>query len=153
MRWPVRSGSPPRSSCAGRSRRRRHRFAASCGRSRLAAKHPWLGDRPGPTVPVQRAPEPPPIVEELTEREREVLGLLADLLNTEEIAAALFVSVNTVRTHVRSILRKLRDQEERGDPPRPGAADPAHRTHSRRDHPLRMRTDPAMRTMLETSPL
>ena len=73
----------------------------------LAAKHPWLGDRPGPTVPVQRAPEPPPIVEELTEREREVLGLLADLLNTEEIAGALFVSVNTVRTHVRSILRKL----------------------------------------------
>jgi LuxR family maltose regulon positive regulatory protein len=46
-------------------------------------------------------------VEDLTEREREVLGLLANLLSTEEIAGTLFISVNTVRTHVRSILRKL----------------------------------------------
>ena len=29
------------------------------------------------------------------------------MLSTAEIAAAVFVSVNTVRTHVRSILRKL----------------------------------------------
>jgi LuxR family transcriptional regulator, maltose regulon positive regulatory protein len=44
---------------------------------------------------------------ELTSRELEVLGLLAKLLTTTEIAATLFISVNTVRTHVRSILRKL----------------------------------------------
>ena len=73
----------------------------------LRGKNPWLGDRLRPTVPAQRAPEPPPIVENLTEREREVLGLLANLLSTEEIAGTLFISVNTVRTHVRSILRKL----------------------------------------------
>ena len=36
-----------------------------------------------------------------------MLGHLAALLTTEEIAATMFVSVNTVRTHVRSILRKL----------------------------------------------
>ncbi|WP_279631015.1 LuxR C-terminal-related transcriptional regulator [Saccharomonospora piscinae] len=46
-------------------------------------------------------------VEALTAREREVLGHLTELLTTEEIAAAMFVSVNTVRTHVRGILRKL----------------------------------------------
>lgn len=73
----------------------------------LGGRHPWLGDRPAGRLPAQRAPVPPPVVEELTEREREVLGLLASLLSTEEIAGTLFISVNTVRTHVRSILRKL----------------------------------------------
>ncbi|MET1133843.1 MAG: LuxR C-terminal-related transcriptional regulator [Aeromicrobium sp.] len=29
------------------------------------------------------------------------------MLTTEEIAAAMYISVNTVRTHVRNILRKL----------------------------------------------
>ena len=43
----------------------------------------------------------------LSERELQVLRLLSDLLSTEEIGAAMFISVNTVRTHVRSILRKL----------------------------------------------
>ena len=47
------------------------------------------------------------MLEDLTPRELEVLGHLAELLSTEEIASAMFVSVNTVRTHVRSILRKL----------------------------------------------
>ncbi|MFC4787205.1 LuxR C-terminal-related transcriptional regulator [Nocardioides sp. MAHUQ-72] len=47
------------------------------------------------------------VVEPLTAKEREVLGHLEELLTTEEIAAKMFVSVNTIRTHVRSILRKL----------------------------------------------
>jgi LuxR family maltose regulon positive regulatory protein len=46
-------------------------------------------------------------VEELTAKELEVLHRLAELLTTEEIAARMFISVNTVRTHVRNILRKL----------------------------------------------
>jgi LuxR family maltose regulon positive regulatory protein len=37
----------------------------------------------------------------------EVLGGMAAMLPTEEIAASMYVSVNTVKTHVRSILRKL----------------------------------------------
>jgi LuxR family maltose regulon positive regulatory protein len=45
--------------------------------------------------------------EPLSEREIEVLRLMSELLSTDEIGAAMFVSVNTVRTHVRSILRKL----------------------------------------------
>ncbi|RSM69579.1 helix-turn-helix transcriptional regulator [Actinoplanes sp. ATCC 53533] len=47
------------------------------------------------------------IVEALSPREMEVLRSMAALLPTEEIAATLYVSVNTVKTHVRSILRKL----------------------------------------------
>ena len=50
---------------------------------------------------------PSAIVIPLTPKESEVLGHLAELLTTEEIAATMFVSVNTIRSHVRSILRKL----------------------------------------------
>jgi LuxR family maltose regulon positive regulatory protein len=48
-----------------------------------------------------------PLIDQLTVKELEVLRHLSELLTTEEIATAMFVSVNTVRTHVRSILRKL----------------------------------------------
>jgi LuxR family maltose regulon positive regulatory protein len=47
------------------------------------------------------------ILEALTAREKEVLGLLAEMCSTEEIAAELFLSVNTIKTYVRGILRKL----------------------------------------------
>lgn len=46
--------------------------------------------------------------ERLTGREREVLLLLADGLETAEIAGRLYVAPVTVRTHVATILRKLR---------------------------------------------
>jgi LuxR family maltose regulon positive regulatory protein len=49
----------------------------------------------------------PAVIEPLTAKELEVLGLLAELLSTQEIATTMFISVNTVRTHVRNILRKL----------------------------------------------
>ncbi|MFN0147832.1 MAG: helix-turn-helix transcriptional regulator [Dehalococcoidia bacterium] len=44
---------------------------------------------------------------ELTEREREVLPLLAQQLTNEEIAEALVISSWTVKRHVSSILGKL----------------------------------------------
>jgi len=47
------------------------------------------------------------IVEPLTPKEQEVLVHLAALLTTGEIADRMTISVNTVRTHVRTILRKL----------------------------------------------
>ena len=43
----------------------------------------------------------------LTEREWEVLHLLREGLSTAEIARRLFISQGTVRTHVRSIVKKL----------------------------------------------
>jgi len=43
----------------------------------------------------------------LTEREREVLRLLADGLSNEEIGRQLFVSPQTVRTHIRKAMLKL----------------------------------------------
>ena len=51
----------------------------------------------------------PPRAEEdnLTEREREVLALIADGATNKEIAAKLVVSENTARNHVSHILNKL----------------------------------------------
>jgi DNA-binding NarL/FixJ family response regulator len=43
----------------------------------------------------------------LTQREREVLRLLADGHSNEEIGKALFISPETVRTHVRKAMDKL----------------------------------------------
>lgn len=46
-------------------------------------------------------------VRELTQRERDVLRLLADGLSNEEIGKRLFISPETVRTHVRKAMAKL----------------------------------------------
>ena len=43
----------------------------------------------------------------LTQREREVLRLLADGLSNDEIGKRLFISPETVRTHVRKAMAKL----------------------------------------------
>jgi DNA-binding CsgD family transcriptional regulator len=43
----------------------------------------------------------------LSAREREVLSLVADGLDGNEIARVLFVSHDTVRTHVTHVLEKL----------------------------------------------
>ncbi len=48
--------------------------------------------------------------QQLTVREREVLDLLATGRRVKEIAAMLFVSPNTVRTHIRHIYEKLQVQ-------------------------------------------
>ena len=50
----------------------------------------------------QQVPSP-----RLTDRELEVLKLVAQGLNNREIAKRLFISENTVKNHVRNILEKL----------------------------------------------
>ena len=55
----------------------------------------------------KRAAGPAGLLEPLSERERAVLRLLPTLLSYSEIAGELFVGVNTVKTHIKSIYRKL----------------------------------------------
>ncbi len=43
----------------------------------------------------------------LTEREKDVLKLIAQEYNTQEIASRLFISANTVETHRKNLLSKL----------------------------------------------
>ncbi len=71
-------------------------------------------DQPGPARPGRDRPgrdrpgrAPGPGQEELSERELEVLRLLATDLSGPAIAARLFISVNTLRTHTKHIFTKL----------------------------------------------
>jgi LuxR family maltose regulon positive regulatory protein len=54
-----------------------------------------------------QVPTTPPLTEPLTDRELEVLQLMSNGLTYNEIAAQIMVSLNTVRTHVKNIYRKL----------------------------------------------
>jgi LuxR family maltose regulon positive regulatory protein len=73
-----------------------------------------LLDRPDVSAAPSALPPPVALVAPLTDRERVVLGFLDSDLSTRQIADALYVSVNTVRSQVRSIYRKL-DASHRGD--------------------------------------
>ena len=53
------------------------------------------------------APGGPGLIEPLTERERDVLRFLPSRLTVREIADELYVSVNTLKFHLRIIYRKL----------------------------------------------
>jgi DNA-binding NarL/FixJ family response regulator len=65
-----------------------------------------LLDRFAPMLPAADAP-PPPNLAGLTDREREVLVLIAQGLSNAEIATRLVLSEATVKTHVGRILMKL----------------------------------------------
>ncbi|MEV6915080.1 helix-turn-helix transcriptional regulator, partial [Amycolatopsis sp. NPDC051106] len=82
------------------------------GKARARARAALTGVRPGPVLAglfEERwpcgVPELRPAV--LSDRERAVLRALAGPLTLREIAAELHVSHNTVKTHVRSVFRKL----------------------------------------------
>ncbi|MEO1086791.1 MAG: LuxR C-terminal-related transcriptional regulator, partial [Acidobacteriota bacterium] len=52
-------------------------------------------------------PAPPGAVERLSGREKQVFDLLVRGLRYREIADSLFISLDTVRSHIRRIYRKL----------------------------------------------
>jgi LuxR family maltose regulon positive regulatory protein len=84
-------------------------------RERAAARA--AGRRAGPPTPSTRAPVPAPrhppdaeapvIVDPLSGREREVLRHVSDMLDTADIAAEMHISINTVKTHLKSSFHKL----------------------------------------------
>jgi LuxR family maltose regulon positive regulatory protein len=61
-----------------------------------------------------KAADPAPLVVPLSEREQVVLRYLSSRLSAGEIADELYVSLNTVKTHIKSIYRKL-DTNRRWD--------------------------------------
>ena len=92
----------------------------------VLARHPELASAhrqllgpglitPG-TIPAQReAPDraAPVVVEQLSSRERDVLRHVGEMLDTEGIAAEMYISVHTVKTHLKSIFRKLGASDRR----------------------------------------
>lgn len=70
--------------------------------AKLVAEFARLTDRPAPA-----RPSPQPLVDPISERELEVLGLIANGASNKEIAAALVIAEGTVKNHVTSILGKL----------------------------------------------
>jgi LuxR family maltose regulon positive regulatory protein len=87
----------------------------------VAGPGPGLGPGPGPAPPELGPPStlavelldrlaPPDawvLVEPLTDREREVLHHLPTLMSNGEIAEGMHLSVNTVKTHLKAVYRKL----------------------------------------------
>ncbi len=58
-------------------------------------------------LPDEAAPRPQPLVVPLSDRELDVLRLLADGCSNREIATALFLAEGTVKNHVTNVLAKL----------------------------------------------
>jgi LuxR family transcriptional regulator, maltose regulon positive regulatory protein len=63
--------------------------------------------------PAGRPSSGDPLLEPLSERELVVLRFLPTMMSNAEIAAEMFVSVNTVKTHLKHIYRKLDVSERR----------------------------------------
>ena len=97
------------------------RAAAQQGRAADYARHLLAADN----AKARRAPIQRGLVEPLSERELQVLRLLRTDLSGPDIARELTVSLNTIRTHTKSIYAKL----ERKQPP-------GSRPQSRRTRPL-----------------
>ena len=77
---------------------RRHRALVE-----ILPREPARLPQPAPAVTLPNAV----LVESLTERESQVLELLDQMYSTDEIARELYVSPNTVKTHLKGIFRKL----------------------------------------------
>lgn len=66
------------------------------------------GGSSGPAAhPAQKEPGMHPQLEQLTDREREVLTLIAQGLTNQQIAEKLFISIKTVQAHRANLMEKL----------------------------------------------
>jgi LuxR family transcriptional regulator, maltose regulon positive regulatory protein len=83
----------------------RHDPALADAHQRLFAPAPRPTQLPAPPALPEQAT--PLAIQPLTEREQEVLRHVARLLDTAEIANEMYISINTVKTHMKSIHRKL----------------------------------------------
>ena len=63
--------------------------------------------------PIPRSDSPQPLVEPLSNRELDVLDLLAQRLSNKEIADKLFISITTVKSHIQNIYGKLNVRKRR----------------------------------------
>ena len=100
---------------AGMSRAVSARELAEAIRAVAAGIGMTLGDPPAPAGETQAAaPDPPErddhaelLLRSLSERERQILALLARGYSNRRIAETSYLSLNTVRTHVQNVLVKL----------------------------------------------
>ena len=74
----------------------------------------WLLYTRRPVATVSHDLSTPAATDELTEKEREVLEQIAGGHSNKEVAARLFISVSTVKSHINSIYRKLGVTDRRG---------------------------------------
>jgi LuxR family maltose regulon positive regulatory protein len=95
-----------------------HRPFAGNDRSRIQAfleRHQWLAQRKSAFVAELLADltsepslsAPVMVMESLTDRELDVLRYLPTMLTNQEMATQMYVSVNTVKAHLRSLYRKF----------------------------------------------
>ena len=108
-RGPVRRAARrrPRLPAQGRRPRRDHPRGPRRRRRRRRCTAPRSPGASPTSSPARTATTPPPVFPELTDREREVLDLVAAGCGNHEIARRLALSEKTVRNHVSAILLKL----------------------------------------------
>jgi DNA-binding NarL/FixJ family response regulator len=98
--WSVLAASTGDMALAGSLARQAHANAVALGMSALAAHAASLLEQ------AVVAPEPSPTYDGMSERELDVLRLIADGCSNREIGERLFISQHTAANHVRSILQK-----------------------------------------------
>jgi LuxR family transcriptional regulator, maltose regulon positive regulatory protein len=66
-----------------------------------------------PPLPLSPSPSNQPLVDPLTNRELDILDLIAQRLSSKEIAETLFISTTTVKGHLQNIYGKLNVKKRR----------------------------------------
>ena len=76
-------------------------------RATRCSRRGWPASCSTPSPAPSRSPPVDEDLDRLTEREREVMRLIARGYAYKEVAKELFISIKTVETHMSSVLRKL----------------------------------------------